>query len=110
MRFSITSVDGAEDFDGALPLKGRILRQLPGPDRPDYFLAVLDVPFVWKQQKKNVSHVIICARWVGGVLAPTMSMTPVNVAYVTDDSVLTDSRLDFKKCYYAAIGVADGEP
>ena len=108
MRFSVTSVDGAEDFDGVLPLKGKILRQLPGPDRPDYFLAALDVPFTWKKEKKIISHIVIGARWVGGVLSATMSHTPVNIAYVIDASVLTDAKLDFQKCYYAAIGVADG--
>jgi hypothetical protein len=109
MRFSILHVDGAEDFDGELPLKGEILRQLPGPDRPDYFLAALDTPFTWKKEKKIISHVIIAARWVGGALSATMSNTPVNIAYVIDDSVLSDERLDFRKCYYAAIGAADGE-
>jgi len=109
MRFSVLHLDGAEDFDGALPLKGQILRQLPGPDRADYFLAVLDTPFSWKKEKKIISHIIICARWVGGVLSATMSSTPVNIAFVTDESVLTDERLDFLKCYYAAIGAADGE-
>jgi len=108
MRFSVTSVDGAEDFDGALPLKGQILRQLPGPDRPDYFLAALDTPFTWKKEQKKISHIVIAARWVGGVLAPGMSDTPVNIAYVIDDSIHSDPKLDFRKCYYAAIGVADG--
>jgi hypothetical protein len=109
MRFSVTSVDGAEDFDASLPFKGKILRQLPGSDRPDYFLAALDTPFTWKKEKKLISHIVICARWVGGVLSATMSHTPVNIAYVTDESVLSDAKLDFTKCYYAAIGVADGE-
>lgn len=109
MRFSITSVDGAEDFDGALPMKGTVLRQLPGPDRPDYFLAALDSPFMWQREKKIISHIVLAARWVGGVLSTTMSHTPVNIAYVTDDSVLSGTKLDFAKCYYAAIGVAEGE-
>jgi hypothetical protein len=108
MRFAITSVDMAEDFDGALPLTGKILRQLPGPDRSDYFLAALDAPFTWKKEKKVISHLVLCARWVGGVLSPSMSHTPVNIAYVTDESALSDEKLDFRKCYYAAIGVADG--
>jgi hypothetical protein len=109
MRFSVLHVDGADDFDGTLPLKGKILRQIPGPDRPDYFLAALDAPFRWQKGNKLISHIVICARWVGGVLSSTMSRTPVNIAYVTDESVLIDERLDFQKCYYAAIGVADGD-
>ena len=108
MHFAVTSVDGAEDFDGTLPLKGEVLRQIPGPDRPDYYLAALETPFTWKKEKKKISHIVICARWVGGVLSPSMSHTPVNIAYVTDDSVLEDAKLDFQNCYYAAIGVADG--
>lgn len=109
MRFSVLHVDGPEDFDGALPLKGQILHQLPGPDRPDYFLAALDTPFIWRKEQKIISHIILCVRWVGGVLSPTMRHKPVNIAYVTDESVLSDTKLDFQKCYYAAIGVADGE-
>ena len=109
MRFSVTSVDGVEDFDGALPFKGKVLRQLPGSDRPDYFLAVLDTPFTWKKEKKLISHIVICARWDGGVLSAKMSHTAVNIAYVTDKSVLSDPKLDFTKCYFVAIGVADGE-
>lgn len=110
MRFAITGLDdSSEDLDGLLPVKGRILRQIPGPDTPNYFLAVLDSAFVWKKEQKKISHLIIGARWVGGALSPTMRRTPVNIAYVIDQSVLSDSVLDFKKCYYAAIGWADGE-
>ena len=110
MRFSITGLDdSSEDLDGLLPVKGRILRQIPGPDTPNYFLAILDSAFVWKKEQKKISHLIIGARWLGGVLSPTMRRTPINIAYVTDESLLSDSKLDFKKCHYAAIGWGDGE-
>lgn len=112
MRFTITSVDQApEELYTQTPLHGRFLRQIEGPDRPDYFIAELDRPIVWKKDGGDVSvtHLILTARWVGGVLSPTMVNTPVNLAYVVDESVLADSKLDFGKCFDAAIGVADGE-
>jgi hypothetical protein len=109
MHFSVTSLDMVEDFDGVLPLNGKILRQIPGSDRPDYYLAELDSPFIWKAKNQNITHIIITARWVGGTISAGMRSTPVNIAYVTDSSQLSEEKLDFKKCYYAAIGVADGK-
>jgi hypothetical protein len=112
MRFVITSVDHAPDeLYEQTPIRGRILRPIPGPDRPDYHVAVLDQPLLWKKEggEVSVSHLILAARWVGGVLAPTMRDTPVNIAYVVEPTVLTDGALDLKKCAYVAIGVADGE-
>jgi hypothetical protein len=113
MRFSITSVDYAPDeLHAQVPIRGRVLRQMPGPDRPDYFLAQLETPLMWRRDAEEVmvSHIVLAARWVGGVLTPEMRHTPVNIAYVIDTSVLSDSKLDFQKCHYSAIGVADGEP
>lgn len=110
MRFSIKGLDdSSEDLDGLFPLKGIILRQIQGPDTPNYFLAKLDTPFAWKKESKPISHLVIGARWVGGVLSSDMRDTPINIAYVIDQSLLSDSKLDFKKCYYATIGWADGE-
>jgi hypothetical protein len=31
---------------------------------------------------------------------------PVGIAYVTDESVLEDVHLDFKKCKYVSIGIS----
>lgn len=111
MRFSITSLDDSnEDFDGLLPVKGTVLRQMPGPDRPDYHLAALDSPFEWKKAKKRVSHVVLAGHLVGDVLSPTTRGVGFGIAYVLDDAVLSDSTLDFKKCHYAAIGFVDASP
>lgn len=111
MRLSITSVDHAPaELDAQTPFTATILRQLPGRDRPDYFLAALDRPLKWKTDagETAITHLVLCARWVGGALSPSMRDTPVNIAYVTDASLLEDAKLDFKKCFYAAIGTADG--
>lgn len=113
MRFVITSVDYApSELSEQVPIRGHVLRQIPGPDRPDYHLAELDRPLVWKRDsgEESVTHIVLAARWVGGILSANMRTTPVNIAYVVDGTVLNDERLDLKKCYYSAVGVADGEP
>jgi hypothetical protein len=111
MRFSVTSVDYApDDLYEQTPFSATVLRQIPGSDRPDYFLAQLDRPLKWKTEKEesSVTHIVVTPRWVGGALSSAMRTTPVNIAYVTDLSVLQDAKLDFKKCHYSAIGTADG--
>ncbi len=110
MNVKVTSVDYAPDeLHGRTPFTARVLRQIPGPDRPDYFLAELSQPLTWKRDSAeiSVSHLVLCARWVGGIIAPGATHTPVNIAYVVDPSVLNDTKLDFAKCHYSAIGVAD---
>ena len=111
MRFSITGLDdSSEDLDGLLPVKGSILRQIPGPDRPDYHLAAVDSPFEWKKEKKKISHIILAGYLEDTVVSPTMRGMGVGIAYVLDDAVLSDATLDFKKCFYAVIGFVDGSP
>lgn len=113
MRFTITSVDYApEELYAQGPIRGGVLRQIPGPDRPDYFVAQLDQPLKWNcgKEEVGVSHLVLAVRWAGGVLTSTMKHTPVNIALVLDLSVLTDAKVDFQKCHSLAIGVADGEP
>ncbi len=47
------------------------------------------------------------ACWIVGTwIEPGMKDLLVGIAYVVDSSVLGDSRLDFSKCRYVAIGTA----
>ena len=110
MKVKVTSVDYAPDeLYGQTPFTARVLRQLPGPDRPDYLLAELAQPLTWQRDAATVSltHLVLCARLVGGVIAPGATHLPINIAYVVDTSVLDDATLDFSKCHYIAIGTAD---
>ena len=110
MNVKVTSVDSApEELYAQAPFTARVLRQIPGPDRPDYLLAELSQPLTWHRDAAQipVSHLVLCARWVGGVVAPGATHLPINIAYVVDPSVLNDTKLDFAKCYYSAIGTAD---
>jgi hypothetical protein len=52
----------------------------------------------------RVDALVVCSRFVGQQLHPGMKDLPVNVAYVIDESALTDPSLDFGKIEYAAIG------
>ena len=110
MNVKVTSVDQAPDeLYGQTPFAARVLRQIPGPDRPDYLLAELARPLTWLRDGTPVlvRHLVLCARWVGGVVSPGSTHLPINIAYVVDSSVLTDAKLDFAKCHYSAIGTAD---
>jgi hypothetical protein len=110
MNIKVTGVDYApDDLYAQTPFIARILRQLSGPDRDDYWLAELMTPLKWQHDgtESFVSHLVVAARWVGGVIAPGAHYLPVNIAYVIDQSLLSDVRLDFAKSHYCAIGVAD---
>jgi hypothetical protein len=113
MNVKVTSVDcKLAELHAQTPFSARSLRQIPGPDRPDYLLAELNQPLTWRRESgdTSVTHVVLCARLVGGSIAPWATHLPINIAYVVDPTVLSDTTLDFTKCYYCAIGTADVTP
>ena len=112
MRFVITGVDYApDDLHPQVPIRGRILRSLSVVGGSDHHLAELDDPLDWTKEgeRKSVTHLVLGARWVGGAISASMRLAPVNICYVTDESILGDSTLDAKKCAFVAVGLADGE-
>jgi hypothetical protein len=110
--FTITSVDyEPEDLASQLPCRGTLIREIPGSDRPDYWLASLAVPLTWKDgdEVRNIKFLVISSRYVGQrVSVPMPSRLTIGIAYVVDETVLEDNRLDFHKCRYVAIGEAAG--
>ena len=110
MKVRVTSVDYAPpELEDRTPFDAEILKMIPGSDRQDYWIAVLTKPIRWLRQgqESEVRHIIIKARWQGTEIGPGMKQVPIGISYVTDSSVMSDSCLDFKKCAYVAIGVAD---
>lgn len=109
------------ELQSQLPVSGRLVRQIPGPDRSDYFLVVLDQPlrfhplpdFDWTRTQPEfrarddagaflwVYAVIVCSLAVGTQLHRTMKRFPVQLALVIDNSVGRDEALTFEKCEYA---------
>ena len=110
VTFTITGVDFApEDLPDQTPLRARLIRQIPGTDSPDYWLAELDRPVTWRQgnSERRITHLVVGARLEGTAISEDMAGLLIGIAYVTDQSVLEDEALDFGKCHYVAIGTAD---
>ena len=125
-QVSITHFDTAPDeLTWQLPINGELYRVIPGPDRPDYSVMLLERPLhVYPGKDLDLARVdqdlvtqdrrgrtmvrahavVVCARFAGQQLGPGMSDLPVNIATVTANSVLKDAQLDFAKISYAAVG------
>lgn len=130
-RFRIDRSDvGPDDLPGQLPVEGALLRQIPGSDRSDYFLGVLDRPLSYRTtldalreqgvdpaaadpQLIRISEdgtvdlgvlgVVFAARLVGEHPHAGMTDFPVMLAYVIDGSAMRDEAVDFSKLVYAAV-------
>lgn len=106
---TITDVDHApEELHDQMPLVVELLRELPGDDRPDYWLGRLRTPIRWLHEgrERRITHLVLAARWEGTRIEPGVESLPVGIAYVVDESLVDDSRLDFAKCVYVAIGTS----
>src|SRR6516165_2475549 len=116
VRLAVDNVDGPAALAEQAPILADLLRQIPGPDRPDYWLAVLTRPLivVLDNHDREITHLVLAARWVGTEIVAGVRHLTIGVAYVTDPSLLADERLSFSKCDYVAIAMAsdisDGKP
>jgi len=90
-------------------MKLLLLRQLPGPDRPDYWLAELETPLhlMIDETQRTVRFAIVSSRWVDRPIGPRVEQVPVNLALVFDESQLQEETVDFSKSKFSAIGTAD---
>lgn len=105
MVLKISNLDlGPEELERQLPLICDLIRMMPGSDRPDYWLARLRRPIV--AEGARVRHLILGARLVDTRIGKGMGEIGVNLAYVMDETLLDDARLDFSKCHSVAIGFA----
>ncbi len=124
-QVAVTRFDTApRELEWQLPLEGELYRLMPGPDRPDYSLLVLERPLhfypapgfdvgrVGAEQRVEdrkgrpmvrVHALLVCARFVGQQLHPGMRDLPVNTAYVIDNSLARDAAVDFAKIEVAAL-------
>ena len=109
MQLTVTSVDYApEELYEQTPFVVDLLREIPGPDRPDYWLGKLQRPIRWLDNnlERQITHLVLAARWQGTQIKAKVENLPIGIAYVTDDSQLSESSIDFTKCKYIAIGLA----
>ncbi|OFE16961.1 hypothetical protein BA895_18490 [Humibacillus sp. DSM 29435] len=130
-KVAITGLDGAPpELEWQLPINGELYKLLPGPDRPDYSVMVLERPLHFYPGESfdmgrleadqrtedrrgrpmvRVHALLLCARFVGQQLHPGMSDLPVNLAYVIDNSLARDEVVEFTKIEFAAVGsVSEG--
>lgn len=125
-RVKITGFETAPDeLTWQLPVRGELYRLMPGPDRPDYSLMVLERPLLfYPPEGLDLEHVgverlvedrqgrrmvevhalVLAALFVGQQLHPGMVDLPVHVAYVMDQSLAQDTSVDLAKIAYAAVG------
>jgi len=85
MQLTVTSVDYAPDeLYGQVPIVVNLLRQMPGSDRPDYWLGSVTPPLHWVVDGvgREITHLVVSARWVGGQLVTGARHLPLNIAYV----------------------------
>ncbi|WP_347350795.1 hypothetical protein [Intrasporangium sp.] len=123
---TITSFDPAPvELTWQLPVTGELYRLMPGPDRSDYSVMVLErpvhfyppegfdatrvpadrrVPDRKGRPMVRVDALVVCSRFTGQQLHPHMHDLAVNVAYVIDDRVLTDEALDLATIEYVGVG------
>ena len=109
MQLTIYDIDHApEELHEQTPIVVDLLRQIPGDDRPDYWLGAVQRPirYIKDNFELSITHLILAARWVGTQIAPGVQHLPVGIAFVTDATLLEDERLDFQKCDYVAIGMS----
>ena len=109
MDVAVSSVDyNPPELAEQVPFTFSLLRVLCGPDRSDYWLGTLPRPLRWIDDniQRSVAHVVICARWAGTEIKPGFTNLPINIAYVTDPTQVTDAEVSFDKCRYVAIGIA----
>ena len=107
MRFKISSVDHEpDDLASQIPVRGRLLRQIAGPDRPDYWLAELGRPLSWLTEDgtRIIRHLVLKARWADTAIQPGAKI-PVGICYVIDDAVLSASSFRSAQAVYVAIGM-----
>lgn len=109
LQITINNVDHApSELHEQTPFTVTLLKDIPGPDRPDYWLAQLHTPLKWihHNREHDITHLLLAARWHGTRIEPDISNLPIGIAYVTDLTLLDDATLNFSKCDYVAIGLA----
>ena len=108
MRLIVKSVEFApEELHDQVPFVVDLIRRIPGPDRPDYWLGAVVLPLEWwvDGEERSVQHVVLAARHAGTRIEPGVRDMTVGIAFVTDSTLLEDREFDGAKCEYVAIGM-----
>jgi hypothetical protein len=106
LRLRVDQLDFADEaLVAQAPFGCMYERVLRAPDGDDnYVLFRLDVPI--ESKERQVHHVVLGARFVGTRIQAGVRDLAVNIALVTDDSVLKASTYRFEQGNFAAVGSA----
>ena len=110
MNATILSVDYAPaDLYDQVPFSATLLRQMPGPDRDDYWLARLEEPLTWLHdgESTTVRHIILISRYAGQTITNHVGRIVVGLSYVIDEAQIELPSVDMEKSAYVAIGEID---
>lgn len=112
MKAEIRRVEGPDELIEQVPFSLSLERQLPGPGRPDYWLARLDRPLTVSSHGRPVQirWVVLAAHFRGQTISPTAGDVAVGLAYVLDETQLELEALDMNKCLYVALADAHIQP
>jgi hypothetical protein len=103
----IRNFDGHPPPEGASePMRVALVRRLASSDGAQYWLARPPAAFAFSSRNgrsHHVSYVIVSPGWLGQSFEPGFDGR-VNLAYVTDNSQVSDEAIDFEKGEYVAYG------
>ncbi len=99
--------NGPEELYDQMPFIVEFVRLLAGPDRQDYWLGSVVLPLEWwvDGEERSVRYVVLATRNAEQSLDTDTRDTPVDIAFVTDQTLLGDARFDEAKCRFVASGV-----
>ena len=105
LQFEIVSFDSAsEELQNKLPILATIIDRKGSPDGGEYYLAELLKPI--ESKGRVISYLIVGGRMVGQGISPAMEHLGINIAYVTNNDLVSEEMMDFSKAEFTAIGFA----
>ncbi len=80
---------------------------MPGSDRQDYWIEELESPLFWSDQNREITHVVLGARWEGAQIHQNVKNLPINIAYTVNLDQIKETSVEFDKSVFIAIGLAN---
>jgi len=104
LKVILTQFENAPSWlDSYSSLTLKPLRPLSSSDGSQYILSELVTPIV--RAERTITHFVVGARMKGEKLRKGAKDLPVNIAIVTDNSLLDDDEMDFEKGEFIAHGI-----
>lgn len=109
LKLTVRSVEGSRTLEELVPFDINLLRTLPGPDRPDYWLGEVVRPlcFVLNRRRVDFTYAVLAEKAKGGHIEAGARNVPIALAYITDIAQLGAREVNFGQCRYFAIAMTD---